>query len=144
VDTGIGPSMEVRGRLDEKTLAVNRAEVEATAALGPVTASASYFYLRQTRNDLTAGGPASVVHGAASVNLTENWRAFGSFAYDVAKSAVASNSFGLAFDNACVTFALAYAETRKNYTDLPDRRVNFRLELRTLGEASVGANLNAL
>jgi LPS-assembly protein len=144
LDTGLGPSVEVRGRVDEKTLTLNRAEVEATAALGPVTASAAYFYLRQNPSDLTAGAPASVFHGAASVNLSENWRAFGSFAYDAAKAAIASNSFGLAFDNSCVTFAVSYAETRKNYSDLPDRKVNFRLELRTLGQAAVGANLNTL
>ncbi len=144
LDTGVGPSVGVRGRMDQKTLTVNRAEVEATAALGPVTASAAYFYLRQNPNDLTSG-PASVVHGAASVNLTENWRAFGSFAYDVARSAIASNSFGVAFDNSCLTFAVTYNETRKNYTDLlPDRQLNFRLELRTLGEGSVTANLNTL
>ena len=145
LDTGVGPSVGVRGRVDEKTLVINRAEVEATAALGPVTASAAYFYLRQNPSDLLLPGPASVVHGAASVNLSENWRAFGSVSYDVAKAAVASNSLGLAFDNSCLTFAVTYNETRKNYTDLqPDRQLNFRLELRTLGEGSVSANLNTL
>jgi LPS-assembly protein len=110
-----------------------------------LTASAAYFYLRQNPTDLMLSGPASVVHGAASVNLTENWRAFGSLAYDVAKAAIASNSMGFAFDNSCLTFAVTYNETRKNYTDLqPDRQVNFRLELRTIGQSSVSANLNPL
>jgi LPS-assembly protein len=145
LDTGLGPAIGVRGRLDDKTLTINRAEVEATAALGPITASAAYFYLRQNPTDLTVPGPASVVHGAASVNLSEYWRAFGSFAYDVAKSAVASNSFGIAYDDSCLTFALTYNETRQNYTDLqPDRRLNFRLELRTLGEGIATADLNTL
>src|SRR5439155_831594 len=86
---------EVGNLFDQSTLAVNRAELEATAALGPVTASAAYFYLRQAPNTAPAVlGPASVVHAAASVNLTENWRAFGSFAYDVTKSTIASNSLG--------------------------------------------------
>ena len=146
LDTGLGPSVAARGRFDEKTLVVNRAELQATAALGPVTAAAAYFYLRQAPNsDLQISGPASVVHGAASVNLSEYWRAFGSFAYDVAKSAVASNSLGVAFDNSCLTLAVTYSQTYRNYTDLaPDRAPNFRLELRTLGDASVNANLNAL
>jgi LPS-assembly protein len=146
LDTGLGPSVAARGRFDEKTLAINRAELQATAALGPVTAAAAYFYLRQSPNsDLQISGPASVVHGAASINLSEYWRAFGSFAYDVAKSAIASNSLGLAFDNSCLTLAVTYSQTYRNYTDLtPDRVLNFRLELRTLGDASVNANLNAL
>jgi len=146
LDTGLGPSVSARGRFDEGTLAVNRAELQAVAALGPVTASAAYFYLRQTSNsDLGITGPSSVVHSAASINLSEYWRAFGSFAYDVAKSAIASNSLGLAFDNSCLTLAVTYSQTYKNYSDLaPDRALNFRIELRTLGDASSTANLNAL
>ena len=145
LDTGVGPSVQVSGRFDDKTFAVNRAEIEATAALGPVTASAAYFYLRQSLDTDATPGPASVVHGAASVNLSENWRAFGSLAYDVVRSALASNSFGVAFDNSCLTFAVTYDQTFQNYTDLqPDRTINFRLELRTLGTGSVSANVNNL
>ena len=144
VDTGFGPRIAARGRFDESTLDVNRMELEATAAMGPVTASAAYLYLRDNPNsEVTA--PASVVHGAASINLAENWRAFGSFAYDVASSAIASDSFGVAFDNECLTISLAYSETRESYTDIePDRWLNFRLQLRTLGEASGNANLASL
>jgi LPS-assembly protein len=146
VDTGLGPSVALRGRFDQNTLAVNRAELEATAALGPVTASAAYFYLRQAPNTAPAVlGPASVIHGAASVNLTENWRAFGSFAYDVSKSAIASNSLGFAFDNSCLTLAVTYNEVHKTFSDLaPERAIKFRLELRTLGEGAVSANLSSL
>jgi LPS-assembly protein len=146
LDTGLGPSVAVRGRFDDKTFAVNRAELEATAALGPVTASAAYFYLRQAPNaDLQISGPASVIHGAASVNLSENWRAFGSVAFDFARSAIASNSLGVAFDNSCLTLAVTYDEIHKPFTDLaPERAINFRLELRTLGEGAVSTNLSSL
>jgi LPS-assembly protein len=144
-DSGVGPRIAARGRFDEATLTVMRAEVEATAALGPVTASATYFYAKENPNNDVNPGPASVVHGAASLNLSTNWRAFGSFAYDLGSAAIASNSVGVAFDNQCITMSIAYSETRENYTDLvPDRWINFRVELRTLGEGAINANLNTI
>jgi LPS-assembly protein len=144
VDTGLGPRFSARTRLDQSTLMVNRLELEATTALGPVTASTAYLYLRNNPNS-GISSPASVVRSAASVNLASNWRAFGSFTYDIANSAVASDSFGFAFDNDCLTFSLAYSATRKSYTDIaPERWLNFRLQLRTLGESSVNTNLSNL
>ena len=109
-----------------------------------MTASAAYLYLRSNPNSgiLT---PASVVRSAASIHLAPNWRAFGSLTYDVANSTVASDSFGIAFDNDCLTFSLAYSETRESYTDIaPDRWLSFRLQLRTIGETSLNTNLNKL
>lgn len=144
VDSGAGPRISAQGRFDNATFNINRAELEATTALGPVTASASYLYLRYNPNsDVTS--EASVVRGAASVNIAENWRAFGTITYDIASSAIASDSFGIAFDNECLTASIAYNETRIGYTDLqPSRWLNFRLQLRTFGEANVTSNLSNL
>jgi len=128
-------------RFDNKTFDINRGEVQATTAFGPVTASASYLYLRNNPNSgVTA--PASVVRGAASVNLAENWRAFGTMTYDFTKASVASDSFGVAFDNECLTLSLAYSETYAS--DQPSRWLNFRVALRTFGEGNVSGNLNKL
>jgi len=144
IDSGVGPRFTASSRFDQSTFAVNRWELEATTALGPVTASTAYLYLRQNPYSGT-GDPTSVVRSAASVNLAPSWRAFGSLTYDIANSALAADSFGVAFDSDCLTFSLAYSETRKNYTDIaPDRWVGLRLELRTLGEAGVNANLSKL
>ncbi len=136
--------VSARGRFDDATFTLNRGELEATTALGPVTASASYLYLRSNPN-VGITTPASVVRTAASVNFAENWRAFGTMTYDIANSAIASDSFGIAFDNECLTASVAYSETRLGYTDLtPTRWLNFRLQLRTFGEASVTSNLSNL
>ena len=136
VDTGLGPRFSARGRFDESTFALNRAELQATAAVGAVTASANYIY--------SVGEPAtSAIRAAASVNFAENWRAFGSITYDVAKAAVAGDSFGIAFDNECLTISIAYSEIREGYTDLEASRwINFRLQMRTLGETSYSSNLS--
>jgi LPS-assembly protein len=112
-----------------------------TAERGPITTSANYLYLR---NDPNSGlnQPASVVRAAASVNFAENWRAFGTVTYDIAKSAVAADSFGIAFDNECLTLSIAYSETL--VSDAPSKWLNFRLQLRTLGETSYSSNLSKL
>jgi LPS-assembly protein len=142
LDTGLGPHITANGRFDDADFAINRGEIAATAALGPVSASTSYLYLRNNPYSSTLA-PASVVRGAASLNLTENWRAFGTMTYDINNATVASNSLGLAFDNDCLTFSVAYNETRAGYTDIaPSRWVTFRLQLRTLGDSSVQTNLS--
>jgi LPS-assembly protein len=144
LDTGVGPRLTARGRFDQSSFDLERAELQATTALGPVTAAANYLYLRSDPNS-GVDNPSSVLRAAASVNFAENWRAFGSLTYDIANSAVAGDSFGIAFDNECLTLSVAYSETRQGYTDLePTRWVNFRLQLRTLGETSYSSNLNKL
>jgi hypothetical protein len=52
---------------------------------------------------------------------------------------------GLAYDNSCVTFALAYSETREDYSDIePSRKISFLLSLRTLADAKFSTNLSGL
>jgi LPS-assembly protein len=143
LDTGLGPRITASGRFDNADFALNRGEIAATAALGPVSASTSYLYLRNNPYSSTLA-PASVVRGAASLNLTENWRAFGTMIYDINGGTIAGNSLGLAFDNDCLTFSVAYNETRAGYSDLtPGSWVTFRLQLRTLGDSSVQTNLSS-
>ena len=144
LDTGLGPRLSARARFDESTFDINRAELQATSALGPVTASANYIYLRSDPNS-GLSEPSSAIRAAGSVNFAENWRAFGSVTYDVTESAIAGDSFGIAYDDECLTLSIAYSETREGYTDIePTRALNFRLQLRTLGETSYSSNLNKL
>jgi LPS-assembly protein len=140
-DTGTGPRLSARARFDEKTFNVNRTELQATTAIGPVTASMAYLYLRANPN-VGITKPASVVRGAASVNISENWRAFGTMTYDLANASVASDSLGIAFDNECLTLSLAYSETYAS--DQPSRWLNFRIALRTFGDAAVSGDINKL
>ena len=140
IDTGLGPRITASGRFDNADLSINRGELQATAALGPVSASAAYVYLRNNPYNTTLAS-ASVVRGSASVSISDNWRAFGNVTYDVANDTVASNGIGLAFDNECLTFAVAYNETRSGYSDNPGRWLNFRLQLRTFGDTSLQTSL---
>jgi LPS-assembly protein len=142
VDSGFGPRFGARGRFDNADFNLNRGELQATTALGPVTASASYLYLRHNQDDPDKS--SSVLRGAASMNLSDNWRAFGTLTYDLVNTAIAGDSFGIAFDNECLTLSIAYSETHENYSDSPNRWLNFRLQLRTFGEGNVSTNLNKM
>ncbi len=141
VDTGLGPRISANGRFDDADLSVNRGEVEATAAFGAVSASTAYLYLRNNPYSSTLGS-ASVIRGAASVNLSDNWRAFGTAVYDIGAASLAGNSLGLAFDNECVTFAVAYSEMRDDANTSRTRWLNFRLQLRTIGDSGLQTNLS--
>jgi LPS-assembly protein len=85
------------------------------------------------------------VRGAASLSLHENWRMFGTVAYDIKNEQIASNSIGLAYDDSCLTFSVAYSETREDYSDIvAERQINFLLSLRTLGEASYRTDITGM
>jgi LPS-assembly protein len=141
LDTGLGPRIAAHGRFDEKTFDLNRAQIEATNVLGPLTASASYIYLRSDPN-AGVNEESSAASASASLNFVENWRLFGTVSYDLTKDALASDSLGIAFDNSCLTLAVAYSEVRDSYSDIPNsRQISFRLLMRTLGETSGAASL---
>jgi LPS-assembly protein len=146
VDSGLGPRLDFRGRFDEDDFEVQRGEIQASNSVGSLTTSASYLYLREFPNDPDASTPISVVRGAASLNFNENWRLFGSMAYDVKNGLIASDSIGLAFDHdSCGTFSIAYSETRDDYDDVvASRQINFRLQLRTLGEVQHRTDITGL
>ncbi len=144
LDTGLGPRISANGRFDNSDFAINRGEVEATSALGPFSTSASYLYLRHNPYSSTLES-ASILRGAASLNVSDNWRVFGTLIYDLNNATLASKSFGLAYDNECLTFAVAYSENRAGYTDVtPSRWLTFRLQMRTLGDTVVANNLGNL
>ena len=142
VDSGLGARVDARARFDNATLALNRGELLATASFGRATTSVGYLY---SRSDPNAGrtSPSSVIRGGASLSIGENWRAFGSITYDIAGRAIADDTFGLAFDNDCVTLSVAYSETRFGYTARdPARVISVSLALRTLAQQSFSQSLN--
>ena len=144
LDSGLGPRLTANGRFDNSDFALNRGEVEATSAFGPLSTSAAYLYLRHNPYNQNLES-ASILRSAASLNVSENWRVFGTMIYDLNNTTVASKSLGLAFDNECLTFAVAYSENRAGYTDVTASRwLTFRLQMRTLGNSLVQNNLGNL
>jgi LPS-assembly protein len=138
-----GHSVTARGRFDETNFLLNRGELEAAGPLGPFTASTSLIFIRGIRpeTDSNALTNAYVVRGAASANFEENWRAFGAFAYDIQNAALIGRTLGLAYDDECLSFSIAYNVTRANYSDIvPNQEVWLRLQLRTLGATTLATD----
>ncbi len=142
IDTGLGPRFSIRGRFGAGDFSLKRAEIGTTNALGPVTTSTSFVFLKGNPNTGVATD-SSVVRASASINLYNNWRAFGTLTYDVSNAAIASDSFGIAYDDESATVSISYSETRPNYTDLTSNRwFNLRIALRTLGAFGYTGNVS--
>ncbi|MCB1495899.1 MAG: LPS-assembly protein LptD [Bauldia sp.] len=138
LDTGRGTQLSMRGRFDQEDFAVNYGEVGGATRVGVVTASATYVYAREQP---TAGKliPTSQITAAASVELFDRWRAFGTAVYDFNASQLRKDSIGIGYDDSCVTLSIAYSETRG--IDIPDRSIMVKLLLRTLAEGTVSSSI---
>ncbi len=145
IDSGRGYFLTARGRFDSATFDVNQAQVTATGKMGDVTASASYLYLREQPAiaSTNSGTPTDTISGRASWQFTETWRLFGSIAWDFAEKQMAGNSIGLAYDDECTTFSIAYSEITQDYTDLQtSKSLIVSLQLRTLGGTQFQSNFS--
>jgi LPS-assembly protein len=140
-----GHSLTARGRFDESDFTLNRGEIEAAGPVGPFTASTSLVFIRGIRPETDVGiTNAYVIRGAASANFEENWRAFGSIAYDIQNEALIGRSIGLAYDDECLSFSVAYNSVLANYSDIvPTQEVWLRVQLRTLGGTTFVTDRNS-
>ncbi len=144
LDGGAGYFLTANARLDGSTLDLNQAQITATGKAGNVTASASYLFLREQPAIASsyAGQETDTVSGRASWQFTETWRLFGSLAWDFHEDQMAGNSLGLAYDDECTTFSIAYSETTQDYTDLQtSKSLMVSLQLRTIGGTQFKSDL---
>ena len=69
----------------------------------------------------------------------------GSVVYDIHSAALVGDSLGLAYDFDCISLSIAFNETRSDYSDIvASRQIWMRLDLRTLGAATVATDLNSV
>lgn len=146
LDTGRGLSIGARARFDDRSFAVNRAEVQATAVAGPLVVSSTYGYLREQpwlgifrdRQDVNTG---------VALRLSESWRMFGNVRYDLENSGVVRAAAGIGYDDDSFSASLAYGEAndrgqlRAGRRVPVDRVVYFRFGLRTLGDSETSRDL---
>jgi LPS-assembly protein len=158
VDSGRGFRVGASARFDNADLTLNRADIGASGAAGPLTAAVNYAYLRTPRI-LTGLVPQSFkdlleperseIQSGLNVRMTDQWRLFSSIRYDIRNAFTVSNTLGLGFDNDSFSASIAYSEdtdraaTKQNngVRILTDRVVYFRFGLRTLGDGSVSNSL---
>lgn len=130
----------MRGRFDEKTLALKRGEVQATAQLWRANARINYAFFRNSRQ---TGHPnnRSEVASALNFRLSENWLTHGELRYDLSNHSLVEYSLGLAYHNECFLFSITYNQTLDRYNDIKTgHTVKARFELKTIAEGEIKAN----
>ncbi len=155
-------SFVAKARFDQANMHLRRLDLVAGATLGPLTATAQYAnYSAQPiigfdvrRQGLSFG---------ARYDITKNYFVNGNVQFDLSRYlynntaainglygwspvfALAGLGIGAGYQDDCTTFTVNYTSTYQvnSSTGLPGRNqtILFTLQLRTLGEAKVGANL---
>ncbi len=132
-----GLALAARGRFDKDSFAVQRGELEAQQSWQKLTVSAQYAYIAPQ----PAYGYSDLrqeVTGSATARINTNWRVFGSGTYDMVSETLVRASSGLAYDDECFTYSMAYVQTRNPGDDKASHSVGFNISLRTLGDIGSG------
>jgi LPS-assembly protein len=128
-----GLAFAARGRFDKDNLAVKRGEVEASHSGQIVQASVKYAYITK-QPDYGYAENRQEISLSGSTRFKENWRVFGSGTYDIVADTLVRAQSGLAYDDECFTYSMAYIQTRSPGQDKISHSVGFNISFRTLGE----------
>ena len=138
VEMPTGLSLAVGGRLDEKTLSVRRSDVtvgyhsnwlQSEVTYSQIAAQPLYGY--PTDND--------EIQTTSGIKFDTNWTLYGSTTWDLDDSVLSRRGIGIAYDDSCTVFALAFTQTRDVAdTSANDWQIGARLSFRTLGDVKVG------
>lgn len=136
-----GNSVSLAGRFDAETYVIQRGTIATNVAFGPATVSAGLAYDR-TRFDLDGvPGEAFEFAAAASVRLGPSWTLSGGVGYDIATSTVVSNYVAFRYQCDCASLEVKYSAARSPDSLEVNRTIMFGLELRTLGDFTIGGGL---
>ena len=141
VSASNGFAVSARGRFDESTFAVQRAEAEASYAGYDFAAVARYAFIDE-QPDYERIAPRHQVHAAAEIALTEGWSFSAHATYDIEADALWRRGFGLHYECDCLKVGFDYSENRRNL-DAIERSVQFNVSLRTIGDFGVRRSLAA-
>ena len=133
-----GFALAARGRFDKDDLNIKRGELEAQQNWSRVGVSARYAYIAPQ----PAYGYSELrqeVGGTATLKINENWRTFGSGTYDLVSDTLVRGSAGLAYDDECFTYSMAYVQTRNPGESKASHSVGFNISFRTLGDIGSGS-----
>ncbi len=128
-----GFAFAARGRFDKDNFDVKRGEVESSYNRQGVQASVKYAYIAK-QPDYGYANDRQEVSLSASTRFKENWRVFGSGTYDIVSETLVRAQSGLAYDDECFTYSMAYVQTRSPGQDKISHSVGFNISFRTLGD----------
>ncbi|MCB1464223.1 MAG: LPS-assembly protein LptD [Nitratireductor sp.] len=134
VNSGHGLSVGVSGRFDERSAGLRRGEATMAYSTPAYALAGSYVFIDEQPNYGFADDRHEL-NGSASVQLSEYWRGFASFSFDLQNNNLYQHSLGLAYDDSCFSLSVAYAQKEDRYTgDTINSSVLFRIGLRTIGD----------
>lgn len=134
VNNGAGFSLGLGGRFDEANLSFRRGELAARYAQPNYALATSYVFI-DSQPQYGFASRRHEVNASGSVKLAEYWRAFGSMSFDLEQQNLYNHGFGVAYDDSCFSFSVAYNRTDERYSgDTTDTSVMFRIGLRTIGD----------
>ncbi|MCG6858094.1 MAG: LPS-assembly protein LptD [Salaquimonas sp.] len=134
INSGHGLMAGVSGRFDEGNAQLRRGEATLAYSVPAMALAGSYVYIDQQPN-YGYTDDRHEVNGSASVKLTDNWRGFASFSYDLENNNLYQHNFGLAYDDSCFSLSIAYNQQEDRYTgDTISTSLLFRFGLRTIGD----------
>ena len=138
VELPSGLSLAVGGRLDEKSLDVRRSDVtvgyysnwlQSEITYSQIAAQPLYGYPTDNNEIQTTSG----------IKFKENWTLYGSTTWDIDDNALTRRGIGIAYDDSCTVFALAFTQTRDIANESAnDWQIGARISFRTLGDVKVG------
>jgi LPS-assembly protein len=134
VNNSNGLLVGVGGRFDESNLAFRRGEVSARY-VNPLFGEAMSYVFIDVQPQYAYETRRHEVNASTSVKLSDRWRGFASMSFDIEEANLYQRGIGLAYDDSCFSFSVAYTESENRYTgDATETAVMFRLGLRTIGD----------
>ena len=128
-----------QARVEEDLSRINVQEAALGLTLDRISGSVSYADIARSA---AYGRPVAEqqVWGDTSYALSEAWRLFGSFRYDIEDSHFMERTIGIAFDCDCMNAQLSYTQDRQASGEI-EHSVKLGVELRTIGGVNGGFNL---
>lgn len=128
-----GLAFAARGRFDKDSFEIKRSELEASHTGKKVQTSLKYAYIT-AQPDYGYSENRQEISLSASTSFNDNWRIFGSGTYDLVSETLVRARSGLAYDDECFTYSMAYLQTRSPNQSEISHSVGFNISFRTLGD----------
>lgn len=137
-----GLNVMSQARFDKDNFDINRTGVQVGYTNDRFAANVEYSQLApqpeygstQTLREVTTTG---------TVRFDQSWRVFGGITYDIERSAVSRDAFGVGFNNECFALDLVYSQSRDIVDPAAsvgtDWSIGARISFRTLGDVGVGS-----
>ncbi|MGF6172183.1 LPS-assembly protein LptD [Ensifer sp. 4252] len=138
IDAPSGLMASLSGRLDEKDLALRRAD--ATVGYLGLTWQAAMTYTRIEAQPLYGSlDDQDEIQTAAAYRFHDYWSVFGAITYDINNDVISRNGFGITYDDQDTLFSLVYQQERDTDSTIAnDWSIGARISFRTLGDVNVG------